>query len=282
MPAARIVGGHEVVLTRSIIARTALLWLALELLAAWQVRAADGDPLLISWFRALVRPLVWGVQEAGNLTVDLVVGTGNLQHVIVENRRLKMELETLQARQLVLEQDLAAAREAQQLATIAAEFRATAVTARCTYRDLQRGTMEVRTAERVHLPRDVPAVAQGGLVGRVIRSAGRRHWLQLITHPAAAAAVQTPDATIQALVLGSGGPELSVAYVPRQARLERAAILITSGGDGIYPAGIPTARVVRLRETSEPFLEITAEPTASLDTLRAVVLLSDWSPRGNP
>jgi rod shape-determining protein MreC len=214
--------------------------------------------------------------------VDLAVGTGNLQHVIVENRRLKIELETLRARQLVLEQDLAAAREAQQLAVIAADFGATAVTARCTYRDLQRGALEVRTAEPVRLHRDVPAVAAGGLVGRVIRSAGRRHWVQLITHPAAAAAVQTPDATVQGLILGSGGPELSVAYVPRQARLERAAILTTSGGDGMYPPGIPAARVVRLRETSGPFLEITAEPTASLETMRVVVLLVDWSPGGNP
>ncbi len=269
------------VLTRSIVARTALVWLALELLAAWQVRAADGGPLLLAWFRNMMRPLVWGAEEASNLTVDLAVGTGNLQHVIVENRRLKMELETLQARQLVLEQDLAAAREAQQLAAIAADFGAKAVTARCAYRDLQRGTMEVRTAERVPIRRDVPVVAAGGLVGRVIRSAGRRHWIQLITHPAAAAAVQTSDATVQGLVLGSGGLELSVAYVPRQARLERATVLTTSGGDGIYPPGIPAARVVRLRETSEPFLEITAEPTASLETMRVVVLLADWSPGEN-
>ncbi len=270
------------VLTRSIVARTALVWLALELLAAWQVRAAGGEPLLLAWVRVMVRPLVSAAHEAGNLTVDLAVGARNLQHVIAENRHLKMELETLRTRQLVLEQDLAAAHEAQQLAVIAADFGATAVTGRCTYRDLARGTMEVRTAERVRLRRDVPVVAAGGLVGRVIRSAGRRHWIELITHPAAAAAVQTPDASVQGLVLGSGGRELSVAYVPRQARLERATILTTSGGDGIYPPGIPAARVVRLRETSEPFLEITAEPTASLETTRVVLLLAGWSPGGNP
>jgi rod shape-determining protein MreC len=137
--------------------------------------------------------------------------------------------------------------------------------------------MEVRTASPVYLPRDTPAITSGGLVGRVVRSEGSRHWLQLITHGAAAAAVQTPDSTVQGLVLGTGDETLAVAYVPRQAMLEKGQVLVTSGGDGIFPPGIATATVTRVRETENPFLEIGAAPTAEIRTTRIVILLPLWS-----
>jgi rod shape-determining protein MreC len=115
------------------------------------------------------------------------------------------------------------------------------------------------------------------LVGRVLRSEGSRHWLQLITHGAAAAAVQSFDTSVQGLVVGTGGETVTVAYVPRQARLERGQVLITSGGDGIFPPGIAVATVIRVRETDDPFLEIGAAPTADLRNTRVVVLLPLWS-----
>jgi rod shape-determining protein MreC len=67
--------------------------------------------------------------------------------------------------------------------------------------------------------------------------------------------------------------------VPRQAALERGALLVTSGGDGIYPPGIPAARVARIRESNEPFLEVTAVSTADLQAIRIVLLLPEWAPK---
>jgi rod shape-determining protein MreC len=69
---------------------------------------------------------------------------------------------------------------------------------------------------------------------------------------------------------------VSVLYVPRAADLLRGDGLITSGADGIYPAGIPVARITRIRETDAPFLEIRARPTVDLATLRVVLLLPGW------
>jgi rod shape-determining protein MreC len=63
--------------------------------------------------------------------------------------------------------------------------------------------------------------------------------------------------------------------------LERGSVLLTSGGDGIFPPGIPIARVTRIRETNDPFLEITAAPTAELLVVRVVMLMPEWSPRGD-
>ncbi|MDX2437483.1 MAG: rod shape-determining protein MreC [Acidobacteriota bacterium] len=259
---------------------TILLWIVLEVIAAWQVRTPEGTPVLAMWIRSVARPLAWSAEKIGHLIVDASLGTTDLQQVIVDNRSLQLEVERLSARNMLLEEDIAAFRDADELLRDSAGFSNGAVIARCTFRDLAAGSMEVRTASTIYLPRDTPAITGGGLVGRVVRSEGSRHWLQLITHGAAAAAVQTPDSDVQGLVVGTGGETLTVAYVPRQARLEKGQVLITSGGDGIFPPGISAATVVRVRETENPFLEIGAEPTADLRTTRIVMLLPLWSASG--
>lgn len=266
------------ILSRSSLARSVLLWGLLEIVASWQVRTVDGTPVFFSWLRSVVRPVAWAAQESANLAVDFSLGVRDLRRVIADNRTLRLELEAVHARELLLVEDLAALRETGQLTASGAEFIRDSITARCTYRDLGAGTMEVRTATEIVIGKDTPAVTSGGLVGRVLRSEGRRHWLQLVTHAAAAVAVNTSDASVQGLVLGTGTESLTVAYVPRQAKLQRGAVLVTSGGDGIYPPGIPVAAVIRLRETDEPFLEIDATPTAQLRTARVVLLLPGWSP----
>lgn len=258
--------------------RTALVWGLLEILAAWQVRSPDGAPILFTWLRAVIHPVVATADWVGDLAVDLGVGIHDLQRVITDNRLLRLQLEEIRARELLLEEDLQALREASRLAGPTSEFEAGALVARCTFRDLAAGTMEVRTANRIMIPRDTPVVTSGGLVGRVVRSEGRRHWLQMLTHVAAAAAVQTTDGGLNGLALGTGTDALVVAYVPRQGHLERGVVLVTSGGDGIFPPGIPAVQVVRVRESEDPFLEVSAVPTVNLHTVRVVLILPDWSP----
>ena len=259
---------------------TILLWTVLEAIAAWQVRTPEGAPLLVTWVRAIVRPVTWSAQQIGELTNDIALGTSNLERVIVDNRALRLEVERLTTRNRLLEEDLAALRDATDLLQDSVGYSNGAVIARCTFRDLAAGSMEVRTASAVYLPRDTPAVTGGGLVGRVVRSEGTRHWLQLITHGAAAAAVQTLDSSVRGLVVGTGDDTLAVAYVPRQAMLEKGEVLLTSGGDGIFPPGITAATVIRVRETNDPFLEIGAAPTADLRSTRIVMLLPLWSAKG--
>jgi rod shape-determining protein MreC len=194
---------------------------------------------------------------------------------------MRNQVEELQARQLLLQADLDAFRQIGDFSGPDAEYGAGAVIGRCAYRDLVSGAMEVRTARPMRLERDTPVIAAGGLVGRVMKSEGHRHWLQLLTHAAAAVAVQTEDSVVQGLALGTGGDILTIAYVPRQARLKRGAVLLTSGGDGVYPPGLPTARVIRVRESDDPFLEVTAVATADLRSTRMVLLLPKWAPKEN-
>jgi rod shape-determining protein MreC len=261
---------------RILLLRTALLWVLLELLAAAQVNSPTGEPVLWGWVRATVSPVLWTGETIGSFVSGVVTGVTGSANLVRDNRQLKLELETARALGRVRQEDMAAQLELSSLAQLVPNLAATAVPARTTYRDLVRGRMIALVATDRRIPPDTPAVASGGIIGRVIRSEGRRCWIELITHPVAAIAVQSENGEVQGLAIGSDSSELEIQFISRQARLLRGDLLTTSGADGIYPPGLPVGRVVSVRESAGAFLEVRATPAATLATTRVVLLLDGW------
>lgn len=259
-----------------LVLRTVLLWVLLELLAAAQVHTRGGEPMLWSWGRAVAAPLIWTGETIGSLIADLATGVSESTRLVVANSQLELELETARVLQRIMTEDMAAQLELNSLAAMVPNLSSTAVPARTTFRDLARGRMIAMIAVDRRIAPDTPVVASTGVIGRVIRSQGRRCWIELITHPVAAIAIQTPDGRVQGLAVGSDAGTLDIQFIPRQAQLLRGEELITSGADGIYPPGLPVGRVIAVRESASAFLEVRAEPAATIATTRVVLLLEGW------
>lgn len=253
--------------------RLLLLWVLLELAAAAQVRTASGHLLVTTWLTAASQPIDWICDELAAAGRAVVASMASRQRVARDHRRLERDLEFELARRVLLQGELDALREMLSTAPGVVGFGDRPVVARCLYRNLAVGRLEVRTPESVTVAADTPAIGSGGLMGRVISGGGHTAWIELIIHPAAAVAVQTEDGLIQAIAAGTGGHELEIHYVPRSAPLVVDAVLITSGADGVYPVGIPVATVTHVREREAAFLEVRARPTAAIATARVVFLL---------
>jgi len=59
------------------------------------------------------------------------------------------------------------------------------------------------------------------------------------------------------------------------AQVEKGDLLATSGIDGVYPRGLPVARVVRIeRDAAYAFAKIVAQPVAGTDQHRQVLVLA--------
>ena len=260
--------------TRLFLLRIALVWVVLELLAATQAMTPEGERVAWRWARAVAQPLALGVSQAGSVAADLAEAVRETGALLADNRRMQLEIEELRTRNLLLREDLAALREGSRLLATVDGLEPGATVGRCVFRDPTRGRMEVRVAAPSTVPKDTPALGAGGLVGRVVEARGVSVWVQLLTHPAAATAVQTANGSLQALATGTGGTDrLDIQYVPRTADLLQGEVFVTSGADGVYPAGIPVASVVSIRETEEAFLEVRATPGVDFARLRSVLLL---------
>ena len=126
-----------------------------------------------------------------------------------------------------------------------------------------------------------PLVTNMGLIGRVLKASAHTASVLLITAPGSRIAVFTQGSRARGILTGQGtGKNLEVDFVQRDATVNQGDVLITSGMDGVYPKGIPVARVLSVAPSDyTEFLAITAEPLADLLHLEEVLLLE---PTGLP
>jgi len=260
---------------RSRLLRGLLVWLLLEVITAAQVKSSTGN-LLVSWVRAGVRPVTVVAEGLARAGRDLARGFTDLWSLVGENSRLREELETERARNLVLQRGVQAARDAERLSLVYPELAASSRVAACASRNLNSGLMEITAGWLDGVHRDSAVLSGRGLVGRVIRASPHRAWVELITRPTAAVAVQLAGTDLNGLAVGAGAAAVAVRYLPRRAEVVRGVLLVTSGADGVYPAGIPVARVTTVHESPGPFLRVRAAPEARFATARIVLVVVDW------
>jgi rod shape-determining protein MreC len=80
---------------------------------------------------------------------------------------------------------------------------------------------------------------------------------------------------IRTIAEGTGDiGKLSLPFLTAEADIKPGDLLVSSGLDGIFPAGYPVAAVTNVkRDPSETFATVDAKPLARLDRDREVLLL---------
>ncbi len=261
-----------------------LIWIMLELAAAAQVH--DGrERLLTSWLRTAVRPLQVAVTATVTTVRDASSGLRDLQRLVSENAVLKRRLDEERARNLILASEARLLRQAALLSAAFPSLTDTSRVASCVFRVTAGGTLEVDAGDTDGIHVDTPVLSSAGVVGRVFRVGARSSWVETIRKANAAVAVLAGEAGIPGLATGTGTGMLRLEYIPRRARLVTGDLVVTSGTDGIYPPGLPVARVTRVRETPGPLLAVEARPLTDFSHLELVLLVPGWtagSPVGGP
>ncbi len=136
-------------------------------------------------------------------------------------------------------------------------------------------TLIVDKGENAGVTLHLPAVTHAGVVGRVFRVSPFVSQVLLLTDPNSRIAVLGQSSRTSGILIGQGGREpLSLEYAPLNAPLEEGEILITSGFAGIFPKGLPVARVASVeRSDISLFQRVTAEPLVAPHRLEEVLLL---------
>jgi rod shape-determining protein MreC len=139
-------------------------------------------------------------------------------------------------------------------------------------------TIELDKGRRDGIAVDMPVIASGGLVGRVVDVSGKRSVVRLITDPRSAIGVRIGAAAETGIAEGEGpGRSLSVGFVEVNADVKRGDLAITSGlegGSDLYPADVPVGRVVRARKIEGALQQrVELEPLADVGHLRFVKVI---------
>ena len=119
-----------------------------------------------------------------------------------------------------------------------------------------------------------PVVDDAGIVGQVTRVFPFVSEITLITDKDQAVPVQILRTGQRSVVFGLGNGQLELRYLPATTDGQNGDILVTSGLDGIFPRGLPVARVVHIeRDTAYSFARIHCAPVAGVETFGEIMVL---------
>ena len=129
----------------------------------------------------------------------------------------------------------------------------------------------------------------GVVVGQVIQVSPWTAMVQLVTNPRNAVGAKIVRTLAYGVVHGVGDATLKLDYVTSLADVKEGDIVVTSGDDGIYPAGFEIGRVLRVTEGAPVpglpqlpvvraetalFLNIDVDPLTNVLQVGQVLLLS--------
>jgi rod shape-determining protein MreC len=120
-----------------------------------------------------------------------------------------------------------------------------------------------------------PVVNEAGVLGQVTRVYPLSSEVTLLTDKDAAIPVLNPRTQQRSAAFGgAANAPMELRFMASNADVEPADTLVTSGVDGVYPPGLPVAKVLEVTRRSEGgFARVTLAPAANADGVRHVLVL---------
>jgi rod shape-determining protein MreC len=257
----------------------ACLSLALLVLDA-RFRYAEG-------LRSALALVAYPLQRAATAPVDLLSTVGDY---FSTQGRLFEENAALRAKNLALSQaaqrfETAEAEAAQlrRLIGAAAKLPVKATPAEILYagRDPYSHKVFINLGDQQGVKPGSPVADEAGVIGQVTRVHPLVSEVTLITDQDHAIPIQVVRNGLRAIAFGAGpSGMLELRFTAGNAEIQNGDRLVTSGIDGVYPAGLPVASVVRIeREAEHSFARVICRPAAGVDRGRFVLVLSDETAR---
>lgn len=208
-----------------------------------------------------------------------------------DNERLRTENAVLSSQLTRLSQLAARAERLEQLLDLRAQIHSDTVAAQVIGVESSRQFRSLRIelsggglAQEVRP--GVPVLAAGGLVGRVLRTAGSFADVQLATDPRSSIDVMIPKSGSRGVLKGISSDNhflCRMEYVLQKETIQPGDTVVTSGLGGLFPREIPVGKVTRVRKPdSSLYLEIEVEPLLDMTRLREVILVLSPPPPPDP
>lgn len=245
------------------------------------VIAADIRFHSLDRFRSAVNTLLYPVQifiQTPNLTYERVTG------FFVKHAQLQRENDALRQRfiqySLTLQQFHNLEQENQRLRTLLGVE--------------QTNPLHTQLAEILTIPRDPyqrlitvnrggqqgiqpgqAVIDETGLLGQVTRVYPYSSEITLLTNKDQSVPVIIQRTGQRAIIFGMGNDSaVEIRYLPHNTDVRTGDLLVTSGLDGVYPAGLSVAKVTQIDlSSSRAFAHIECKPLAAVDRYRQVLII---------
>jgi rod shape-determining protein MreC len=217
------------------------------------------------------RGLVWLENSSGNVWHNYFY----LRGVRAENRQLKEQIEQMRLEQVRLSEDAAQAHRLQYLLAFKQQYVTKTVAAQVigsSGTDSSR-VIYIDKGEKAGIARDMAVITADGIVGKVLLVYPSVSQVLLINDQSSGVGVILEKSRLQGVLRGNVSGEVDLERVMKDEDVSQGETVLTSGGDQIFPKGLPAGTVSQVEKGKDVFLNIKVKPAASLSKLEEVLVL---------
>lgn len=246
---------------------------------AVQVRrpSDEGETRLIRvWAISAVTPIETAVVHSQQWVQNIFKNYAYLRGVRRENRELRAQLQQMTIQQTRMEEDARMARRVQALlgfkeqyvdSTIAAQVIGTSGSEQSRVLYIDKGTNDgIKT--------DMAVITPAGIVGKIVQVAD--NWSQVlpINDQFSGVGAALKDSRLQGILKGTPNGATTLQYIMSDETVKPGEDVITSGGDRIFPKGLPIGKVATVEPGKDLFLNIRVTPSAQLNQIEEVLVVT--------
>lgn len=260
-----------------------VLFLQVLGLAVQVKRSADAEStrLIRVWAVDLITPfervLVWAQNDTSNIWHNYFF----LRGVRAENRQLREQIEQMRLEEVRLSEDATQAHRLQSLLAFKEQFIAKTVAAQVigsSGSDLSR-SIYIDKGSKDGIAPDMAVITVGGIVGKVLHVYPSTSLVLMINDQSSGAGAMLEKSRLQGVLRGTPNGELMLERVMSDETVAAGETVLSSGGDQIFPKGLPVGTVSRVSPGKEMFLNIQVKPAADLSRLEEVLVVTEKQER---
>jgi rod shape-determining protein MreC len=246
---------------------------------AVQVRRPSNEGetrLLRIWVISAVTPIEKAVVQSQEWVQNIFKNYAYLRGVRRENRELRAQIEQMKIQETRLEEDARMARRIQTLlgfkqqyveSTVAAQVIGTSGSEQSRVLTIDKGSEDgIRT--------DMAVITPIGIVGKIIEVS--KTWSQVlpINDQFSGVGAALKDSRLQGILKGAVNGATTLQYIMSDESVKPGEEIVTSGGDRIFPKGLPVGKVASVAPGKDLFLNIRVIPAARLDHIEEVLVVT--------
>jgi rod shape-determining protein MreC len=263
---------------RNLIVLVGVLFAQVLGLAVQVKRTTDSEPtrLIRIWAVGAVTPLervlVWVQTSTGNVWHNYFY----LRGVRAENRNLKAQIERMSLEQVRISQDADQARRLQALLAFKEQFISQTMAAQVigSSGSEQSRSLYIDKGENDGIKPDMAVITADGIVGKVLHAYPSTSLVLLINDQSSGVGAILEKSRLQGILRGTSAGEVALEKVMSDETVPAGEIVVTSGGDGVFPKGLLVGRVTKVGAGSDLFLNIRVRPAADLSRLEEVLVVT--------
>ena len=242
--------------------------------------------LIRYWAISLMSPPEKVVHGTGTGVRGMWSNYLDLRHVRQQNQELKERVSRLQLEQAGLLED---ARQGQRLqallgfkehyiySTVPAQVIGTSGTDQSRILTIDKGSKD-------GLKPDMAVITPDGIVGKVRDVFGHTSQVLVISDQTSGAGVLLESTRLRGVLRGNALGQPQIINMLPDERVKPGERVITSGGDQIFPRGLPVGVVTQVVEdtSNPPYVDIVIKPAANLGHLEELLVITESSDRMPP